>query len=69
MSRKIKAIVIDDEARARRLLTSTLQEYCEDVEVIAEAENVPNGVLEINKHKPDVVFWILKCLSTQDLNC
>jgi len=56
MSRKIKAIVIDDEARARRLLTSTLQEYCEDVEVIAEAENVPNGVLEINKHKPDVVF-------------
>lgn len=53
---KIKAIIIDDEERARRVLSSMLEEYCSDVEVVSLCNNVPQGVLEINRKKPDVVF-------------
>ncbi len=57
MKRKIKAIIIDDEERARRVLSSMLEEYCADeIEVVSQCENVPQGVLEINRKSPDVVF-------------
>lgn len=52
----IKAIIIDDEERARNTLSSLLLEYCKDVEVIDSLSNVPDGVIAINKHKLDVVF-------------
>lgn len=52
----IKAIIIDDEAKARRMMEALLKEYCPDVEVLETAEDVPSGVLAINKHKPDVLF-------------
>ncbi len=57
MEQKIKAIIIDDEERARRVLSSMLEEFCsEEIEVVSLCENVPQGVLEINRKKPDVVF-------------
>src|SRR5947207_6775824 len=52
----IKAIIIDDEVRARSLLGKMLKEYCADIEVIADCEDLPNGVKAIRKHKPDLVF-------------
>lgn len=52
----IKAIIIDDEAKARRIIEALLKEYCPDVEVVAIAEDVPSGVIAINQHKPDVLF-------------
>jgi len=56
MSEKIKAIIIDDEERARRVLSNSLAEYCPEIEIVAQCSNVPSGVLEINRQKPDVVF-------------
>ena len=57
MKQKIKAIIIDDEERARRVLSSLIEKYCsEDIEIISQCANVPEGVLEINRKKPDVVF-------------
>jgi two-component system LytT family response regulator len=53
---KIKAIIIDDEERARRVLSNMLINFCPNVEIVATCSNVPDGVLMINKHKPDVVF-------------
>ncbi len=53
---KIQAIIIDDEERARNALSSLLREYCPDIEVITTCSNVPDGVLAINKHQPQVVF-------------
>ena len=52
----IKAILIDDEERARNTLSSLLLNYCPEIDVLATCSNVPDGVLAINKHKPDVVF-------------
>lgn len=53
---KIKAVVIDDEERARRVMKNLLHKYCPKVKVVAESADVPEGVLQINRHKPDVVF-------------
>lgn len=52
----IKAILIDDEERARNTLSSLLLNYCPEITILAVCSNVPDGVLAINKHKPDVVF-------------
>ena len=52
----MKAIIIDDEKRARISLALLLQEFCPDVEVVAECENLPEGVKAIRKHNPDLVL-------------
>ncbi|MCB9257679.1 MAG: response regulator transcription factor [Chitinophagales bacterium] len=53
---KIKSIIIDDEAKARQLLNAMLEEYCQDVEVLASCENLPESIKAIKKHQPDLVF-------------
>lgn len=53
---QINAILIDDEERARNTLSSLLSNYCPEINVLATCSNVPDGVLAINKHKPDVIF-------------
>lgn len=52
----IKAIIIDDEERARILLKGMLKEFVNDVEVIEECKDLPNGIKAIKKHSPDLVF-------------
>lgn len=52
----INAIIIDDEERARNTLSSLLLNYCPEVSILAACSNVPDGVIAINKHKPDVIF-------------
>ena len=53
---KYKAIIIDDEAKARRLLQTLIEENCPEIEIIAQAEDVPNAVKAIHQFKPDIVF-------------
>jgi len=52
----LKAIIIDDEEGARYTLSTLLEEYCPSISIIAQCSNVPEGVLAINKHTPDIVF-------------
>lgn len=52
----LKAIIIDDEEGARFTLSTLLEEYCPNISIIAQCSNVPEGVLAINKHTPDIVF-------------
>lgn len=52
----LKAIIIDDEEGARFTLSTLLEEYCPNVTIVAQCSNVPEGVLAINKHTPDIVF-------------
>lgn len=53
---KIRAIMIEDEERARMVLRQLLTDYCPRVELMAEAGDVPTGVQAIQHHQPDVVF-------------
>lgn len=52
----MKAIIIDDEKRARVTLQLLLKEYCPEVEIVAQCENLPEGVKSIRKLKPDLVL-------------
>jgi two-component system LytT family response regulator len=52
----IRAVIIDDEQKAAQALQTLLTEFCEGVEVVAIAHDVPNGYKMIQQHKPDVVF-------------
>ena len=52
----MKAIIIDDESYARKLLMNLLKEYCPEVEILGDSEDLPNGVKQIRKLKPDIVF-------------
>ncbi len=52
----LKAIIIDDEAKARRILETFIIEYCPQIQILALAQDVPQAVKAIQKLKPDVVF-------------
>lgn len=52
----ITCIIIEDEVDTRKLLKSLLEDYCEKVQVLAEAGNVQEGVALIKKHHPQLVF-------------
>ncbi len=53
----LKAIIIDDELRAVKMLQAILEDTCaEDVSVCATCQDLPEGVKAIKKHKPDLVF-------------
>ncbi len=52
----MKALLIDDEKRARVNLQLLLEEYCPQITIVAEVENLAEGVKAIRKHQPDLVF-------------
>ena len=52
----ITAVLIDDEASARATLLALLSTYCPEVEVVAEAASVLEGVEAIEKYQPGIVF-------------
>jgi two-component system LytT family response regulator len=56
MSQLFKAIVIDDEPAARRLMKNLLLEYDDVIEVVAEANNGKEAIEKIEKLKPDLIF-------------
>ncbi len=55
MTEKIRTIIVDDEALARKLLKSFLSDL-ENIEIIAECKNGFEGVKAINEMKPELVF-------------
>ncbi|MDZ4663590.1 MAG: LytTR family DNA-binding domain-containing protein [Bacteroidota bacterium] len=56
----IKALIVDDETRARKTIASLLKINCPDVNVCAEAADVATAVAKINEHNPEIVFLDIK---------
>lgn len=56
MSLPFKAVIVDDEPAARRLMKSLLEEYAGVVQVIGEAGSGAEAVAKITELQPDVVF-------------
>ena len=52
----LRAVIVDDEPTARRTLQNLIENYTNEVEVIASAEDVLSGVKLINKTSPDIIF-------------
>jgi two-component system, LytTR family, response regulator len=53
---KLRAVVADDEALARKELRRLLAKHHPEVEVVAEAVDGDEAVKIIQKHAPDLVF-------------
>lgn len=53
---EIKAIIIDDEVRARVALQLLVEEYCPNIEILEQCETLAEGIKAINKHNPNLVF-------------
>ena len=56
MKKKLRAILIDDEPKLRKVLEMKLNEHCPQIEVMGQAGDVPEGLKCIHTHKPDLVF-------------
>ncbi|MDE1207446.1 LytR/AlgR family response regulator transcription factor [Tenacibaculum larymnensis] len=52
----MKALIIDDEAKARSVMEMMLIEFFPEIKSVITADNLLNGVKEINQHTPDIVF-------------
>lgn len=52
----MKAIIIDDEPKARQVLEILLEENCPEIELLTTAEDLLSGIELIKSHQPDVVF-------------
>lgn len=52
----MRSIIIEDESPNRENLRALLKRYCPQVEVIAEAADVEEGLKVINQYKPDLLF-------------
>lgn len=52
----MKAIIIDDERRARHLLATFVAEYCPEITATFQAEDLEAGVQLIQTEKPQIVF-------------
>ena len=53
---KLKAVIVDDEKLSRENLKSLIGEYCQNIEVIGEANSVKTANSKILELEPDVLF-------------
>ena len=52
----VKVVIIDDENSGRNVIRQYLALYCDDIEIIGEADSVKSGVELLSKEHPDIVF-------------
>ncbi len=52
----IRALIIDDEQLARENLKLLIEEFCENIEVVAMAGNIKEARMLIDSEKPDALF-------------
>lgn len=56
MNQPFKAIVIDDEPAARRLIKNLLHDYSNVIDIVDEAGNGREAIAKIEHSKPDLIF-------------
>lgn len=52
----LKAIIVDDEPKARENLQLLLQDFVQGVEVVALCQNIAEAVRAVEQYSPDLVF-------------
>lgn len=53
---KLKAIIVEDEANSREILTNYLTKYCPDVTILGQAATIKEGLQLIKINTLDLVF-------------
>lgn len=52
----MKAIIIDDESKARSLLRNLIQDHCEGIEILEDFPDIKSAVKFLNNNVVDLVF-------------
>lgn len=52
----IRTVIIDDEIKSRKLLKNLLNTYCNNVEIVGEADSVKRAINIVKEKNPDLVF-------------
>jgi two-component system LytT family response regulator len=52
----IKALIIDDEKSSRDTLRGFVENYCEEIQILDEAETAEQGIEQIKKLQPHLIF-------------
>lgn len=63
----MEIVIIDDESKARSLLTNIVQNECDFVSSILEASNLKDGVELIRKNNPQLVFLDIEMPNQQGI--
>jgi len=53
---KLKAIIVEDEANSREILSNYLAKYCPNVDLMGEAASIEEAKMLIAKHALDMVI-------------
>ncbi|MBO0342629.1 MAG: LytTR family DNA-binding domain-containing protein [Bacteroidota bacterium] len=53
---ELKAVIVEDEANSREILRNYLAKYCENITLLGEGATIEEGLVQIKKHHPDLVF-------------
>ncbi|WP_127136569.1 LytR/AlgR family response regulator transcription factor [Flagellimonas oceanensis] len=53
---ELKAVIVEDEANSREILRNYLAKYCDKVTLLGEGATIEEGLQQIKKHRPDLVF-------------
>lgn len=56
----ITALIVDDEIHSRNVLKKLLGQYCQEIQIVAEAKNVDEAYELILKKNPQLVFLDVK---------
>lgn len=56
MSKNIRTVLVDDEKNSLIIMQKLLEKHVPNVEVVATAQSVNEGIEVINEQKPDLVF-------------
>lgn len=56
MSIALRSLIVDDETHARENLQMLIEEFCPELEVIAQASNIKEAKIKIDELNPEVVF-------------
>jgi two-component system LytT family response regulator len=52
----MKTIIVEDEQKSREMLAAIIQKNCPELQIVALAKDVSEGVSMIKAHNPDLVF-------------
>ncbi len=52
----LRTVIVDDELDARKNTINIVNTYCDNIELVATAENVQQGISKIKEHNPDLVL-------------
>lgn len=56
MEKKIRTVLVDDEKNSLIIMQRLLEKHTPQVEIVATAQSVAEGIEVINEHKPELVF-------------